>query len=125
MKAKVKAITITRAEGSPNAGKPFTFTSFWQADAHLSHCAYSFPKFGYDKHDVEIEWENGVSYGMRFDAKHHENKYYHGNSLEQDLLSSCRYWSNPENNEGTSLAFYKMLLDTCEINILPTQGGNE
>ena len=98
MKSKVKSITITRGEGSPHlVGKPFTFTSFWQADNHLSRYAHTYPKVGYDKHDVRIEWDNGVVYEMRIDAVHPENEfYYYGcNSLEHCFLDSCRYWAVP------------------------------
>lgn len=74
--AKLKAvrITIDRAEGPCalcTGPKTFRGSEVWiQARDYLHGQAHTFPaNGGYDKHDFEIEWEDGRKYEGRLDCQ--------------------------------------------------------
>ena len=118
MKSKVASITIERAEGPLiYVGKIHTFTNFHDANWHIAKYVHTYPKMGYDKHDVVVTWENGVSYQLRLDCQHPDNKHYDGNSIDASIRRSCRYYTDPSNMGVTTedFNFFQNLIDNCEV----------
>ena len=72
-KIKVKSITITRAEG-PCAlcGIKKKFASYDEANAWMLRQANTFPKCGYDKHDLQVIFEDDEEFRGRMDCKHYD-----------------------------------------------------
>ena len=91
----VKEITITRAEGL-NCGRTKKFSRFSEANGEMSSHSHTYPKMGYDKHQVKVVWEDGTEYDFRLDAQHPENQYYSGNWVNEDLHRSMNFWTDPE-----------------------------
>lgn len=94
---KLTKATILWAEGliiNDPAGKEFT--SFRELNQFLiqraSHCTIS----GYDKHSIQLEWEDGEVYKTRYDL-HHINKSQEnrgGNvSVAQSVLDDLEFMS--------------------------------
>ena len=95
IKSHVKIITITRAEGpSKLCNKKMIFDSFFKANCY-THSTNSFPKYGYDKHDFVVEWENGETYTGRFDAMDKENRYYNNHTISDQIRSVCLSVDDP------------------------------
>lgn len=70
MKSPIKVIRLTRIEGAANGPVAATASSWDEANAILMKWAHTAPTSGYDKTSFEIEWENGFSYGGRYDIQH-------------------------------------------------------
>ena len=117
MKSPVKSIAITRAEGLIDlCGKTYTFKAFGDANCHIAKFLSTYPDMGYDKHDIKIEWENGMVYKFRLDAYGLKNEYYKGNTIDGHILSACRYYCDSSKNiEVESRDYFNRLVEYCEI----------
>jgi hypothetical protein len=69
-------IKIERAEGPTELIGKFEFDSFEAATKYFADNILSFPEMGYDKHDVEIHFDNGDGLLIRIDAVSRNSKYF-------------------------------------------------
>lgn len=69
-------IKVERAEGPIELVGKFEFDSFEAATKYFADNVLSFPKVGYDKHDVEITFDNDDGLSFRIDAVSRNSKYF-------------------------------------------------
>jgi hypothetical protein len=116
----IKSITINRAEGRIEYCKKHEFNSMKDVDHHMIWHSDTYPKMGYDKHDVTVLWEDGTKYNFRLDAMHPENKYHRSlseNTVSYHIERSIRYYLNPENKNSNpdSIIFFKHVSQNLEV----------
>jgi len=87
---KVKQISVHRREGSAKLCVEVLFKSFAEADAHFSFYSHTYPKEGYDKHDVNVVWEDGQEVAWRLDAHGKDNEYYRNDNVSNCLQQMVR-----------------------------------
>jgi len=91
---KLKQIRIERAEGPCDLCIERTFDTLDQAQRWINNQRETYPKLGYDKHDVTITWDNGNKFSIRLDCQHPENKYYDGNNIILNVIQSVNSYIN-------------------------------
>ena len=118
----VKEITVYRTEGPIcYCGKKQTYTSLRDADRALACLEYTYPKLGYDKHDVVVVWADGRCMEFRVDAKHPTNQYYFrsGNTVSGTIQLKASYYLDPKiklnDMEKGNVEFFKDLTANYEI----------
>lgn len=86
-------VTIERAEGPIELLGTFEFDSFDKATKHFADNILSFPNLGYDKHDVEIEFDNGDKLSIRIDAVSRNSEYFTKNrhDVEREAVMYLRF----------------------------------
>lgn len=120
-KAKIIKVVIHRAEGPIDLCKRKEFNSISSAQAEIIRLNNTYPKMGYDKHDVWVYWANEMSYKFRLDCQHPENKYYRlasSNDILAHIRASVNYYTKLENSdrlEKEAKEFYTALSNECEI----------
>jgi hypothetical protein len=124
-KIKVKKIVITRLEGPVHkCDCSKEFNSFKAADEWMWSEERTFPKDGYDKHQVTVEWEDGTEWKIRIDAHHPDSERFRGsdNSIPTKIYSLCNWYGNPKNVGGPDQKMneeiakgHREFLDTHEV----------
>ena len=114
----VKSITIMRAEGPISlATKKAEFDSFNKANAHIWCYASTYPKMGYDKHDVTVMWEDGTEYSLRLDCQHPDNKYFDGNEIDKRIHRGIKYWlENKKDLDKSDIKLLEHIANNCDLN---------
>jgi hypothetical protein len=69
-------VKVERAEGPIELVGKFEFDSFEAATKYFADNVLSFPKVGYDKHDVEITFDNDDVLLIRIDAVSRNSEYF-------------------------------------------------
>ena len=129
MRIKLKKIEITRAEGPIHScGIKHEFKDYISARQWLWSNAHGYPKQGYDKHDVSIEFEDGWVFHTRMDCQHYDNEHpdldpqehllnhlhiYGG--IRKPLWMDDKKWEYFKTNDEVYAVECKRILDNYEI----------
>ena len=108
---KLKQITIERAEG-PTSLCGTKIAKTWEDAQHIINVnSQTAPKdYGYDKHDVTIEWEDGNKYKFRLDVYNSEQG--EGlTSLVNEMNQGAEFYSGRHKPEHWTDSQYKHFLD--------------
>ena len=114
---KLKSITIERAEGPSALCVTKTVRSWGEAQAIVFENSQTAPeRGGYDKHDVEIEWEDGRKWGFRLDVYNPNTKahYYEHTNLVKDLNQQIKFHAGRWKPERFTQRQYEMVVKRYE-----------
>lgn len=77
----LKEITIERAEGPSHLCVKKSFPTLCEAQGFLNSQMETYPKEGYDKHDISLVFKDGLEYSYRGDLQHFANEYFRYSEL--------------------------------------------
>ena len=106
-----------RAEGPiKKTGVNKIFDSWAKANSHIWCYASTYPKMGYDKHDVTVIWEDGTEYNLRLDCQHPENKYFNGNEIDKRIHRALKFYLKENDLDEDDMKTLKHIAFNCDLN---------
>lgn len=95
---RVKEVTIKRVEGTNCDKEPRVYSSLVEADRALSFAEHTFPREGYDKHEINIIYENEDEYAFRLDGKSRDNQFFDesSNSIVTHIQNSFNFYTKED-----------------------------